>query len=504
MRKMNTLRKVINKISNLLRQSIPSKKNSFLFVILSFYLISISWSGSVTKDWQQRVTSIRWIAYSPSEGNPNKGIEPEEDSVIKDLKALREAGFSGLVTYSTYGILGRKLPNLAQDLGFKGMILGIWDPNNTEEVTSATQAAKNPIILGICVGNEGLNKRYQVSNLRDVMQQIRDATKKPVTTTEEYDDYADEELLKIGDWIFPNVHPYFHSRLDPEAAVRWTQEAYNDMKRRSKGIFVIFKEVGLPTAGDPEGKLSESVQEKYYIALAKTDVCFVYFEAFDLLWKDELPVEPHWGIYKSDRKPKRLGWRLMGQEPPSTKMASEIFNIYSDADSPNNHFKPTGYMGDCGDIHINEVYEDNPHSGNTCIKIVYDAKGKPPNICDYGPPCRWSGVYWQHPPNNWGKDEVNKGKGFNLTGYKKLTFWARSDKECTIEFKVGGIDEKYGDSLLFPRNCYAKIKSTWECFEINLDGADLKHIIGGFCWVSNWDTNPKGSTFYLDDIQFEK
>ena len=44
----------------------------------------------------------------------------------------------------------------------------------------------------------------------------------------------------------------------------------------------------------------------------------------------------------------------------------------------------------------------------------------------------------------------------------------------------------------------------WKEFEIPLKGADLRHIIGRFCWVSNWDTNPEGAIFYLDEIKFLK
>jgi hypothetical protein len=200
----------------------------------------------------------------------------------------------------------------------------------------------------------------------------------------------------------------------------------------------------------------------------------------------------------------------MGREPSSrpasqsAPAAGGAFYIYLDADSPENHCKPTGYMGDCGDIHVDEAFEGQPASGHTCIRIVYDAKGKGPNECSYPGPCKWAGVYWQYPPNNWGKDAANKGKGLDLSGYRRLIFSARADRECKIEFKVGGIDEPYGDSLSYPRTTTAKLDSSWKEFQIQLDGAKLNHIIGGFCWVSNWDSNPGGATFYLDDVRFEK
>jgi hypothetical protein len=36
-----------------------------------------------------------------------------------------------------------------------------------------------------------------------------------------------------------------------------------------------------------------------------------------------------------------------------------------------NHFFPTGFTGDTGDARIDETCSQNPHSGNTCIKIKY-------------------------------------------------------------------------------------------------------------------------------------
>jgi hypothetical protein len=41
--------------------------------------------------------------------------------------------------------------------------------------------------------------------------------------------------------------------------------------------------------------------------------------------------------------------------------------------------------------------------------------------------------------------------------------------------------------------------------EIDLAGADLSSIIGGFAWVADWSmVFNKTCTFYLDDIRFEK
>jgi exo-beta-1,3-glucanase (GH17 family) len=208
--------------------------------------------------------------------------------------------------WSHIGVSGGELPRLAQEQGFTGLIIGIWDPTNQAEIEAAKTAAQYPIVMGYCVGNEGIHKRYEIPDLIKTIKDMKKATGKPVTTTEEIDDYVDEELLNIGDWIFPNSHPYFHNLLDPNLAVDWTKAAYQDMTRRAGNRFVLFKEVGMPTAGDKEGSLSEETQARYYQGLAKTGVKFVYFEAFDQPWKNSLPIEPHWGLFYSNRTPKQV------------------------------------------------------------------------------------------------------------------------------------------------------------------------------------------------------
>src|SRR6266498_5828725 len=142
---------------------------------------------SLPEGWIEKVSDIVWVAYSPPSSNPNIGLEATPDQIIADLAVLRDAGFNGLVTYGSAGNMGRELPALAQEAGFEGMIMGIWDPNSQEEYDAALNAAQNKIVLGYCIGNEGLNRprRYDMSNLSESIQKSREATGKPVPTTEE-------------------------------------------------------------------------------------------------------------------------------------------------------------------------------------------------------------------------------------------------------------------------------------------------------------------------------
>lgn len=186
------------------------------------------------------------------------------------------------------------------------------------------------------------------------------------------------------------------------------------------------------------------------------------------------------------------------------RQSTDVFYIYSDADAGNNHFVPTGFMGDCGDIHVHPAWEKNPHSGKTCIRIVYDAKGKGPHRCPYPGPCKWSGLIWQHPPCNWGQNDFWKNQGYDLSGYTRLAFWARAEKNCELDFQVAGVNEAYGDSQRQPLKRTFNLKPKWTQFEIDCKPANLKHTIGGLGWVTNWDTNHEGVTFYLDEIRFLK
>ena len=167
------------------------------------------------------------------------------------------------------------------------------------------------------------------------------------------------------------------------------------------------------------------------------------------------------------------------------------FGIYKDKNARENHYIPSGWMGDYGDIKLNDQSADNPHSGTTCMQFVYSGKKSQGQ--------GWAGVYWQNPANNWG----SKKGGFDLTGMTKLTFWARGAKggEVIQKFKLGGIKGTYPDSADVEFGP-VELTDTWKEYTINLAGKDLSYISGGFCWVTTTDLNPEGATFYLDDIKF--
>jgi exo-beta-1,3-glucanase (GH17 family) len=268
----------------------------------------------VDEKWITKASAIRWVAYSSPNTIPGQGrYRPTTESIYADLTILKKAGFNGLVTYGSSGIMGKEFLTIAQSLGYQGIIMGIWNPLNQNELNNARNASSLPIVMGYGIGNEGLygnQERYTISNLCSAISDLRFSAGKPVTTSEEIDDYyVHTELLFVGDWFFPIAHPYWHSTKYPQEAVKWETTRYKDMVENTDR-FVFFKEVGLPTSG--AYGLSETNHDLYYRELAKTNVRFVYFEGFDQPSKTNSSVEPFWGIFNSTRKPKLLGWNLMG------------------------------------------------------------------------------------------------------------------------------------------------------------------------------------------------
>lgn len=191
-----------------------------------------------------------------------------------------------------------------------------------------------------------------------------------------------------------------------------------------------------------------------------------------------------------------------------TPVTGDVFFIFTERGSRLNHYIPSGWMGDYGDLKFNQGWKENvdkPKTSKkaaageakdeTCIQVKYTAERKQG--------AGWAGIYWQNPANNWG----DKRGGFDLSGYKKLKFWARGEKggEIVDKFFIGGItgQTEEGDSdeaSLSP----VELTKDWKEYSIDLTGLDLSHIIGGFGMAANAEVNPNGFTIYVDEIRLEK
>lgn len=147
---------------------------------------------------------------------------------------------------------------------------------------------------------------------------------------------------------------------------------------------------------------------------------------------------------------------------------------------------PSGYMGTTAAIKMDPACTVNPHSGRTCLQV------------DYTYIDNWGGVVWQDPVNDWG----DKPGGYDLTGAKTLSFWARGDQGgevVTFLFGLLGSDKTYPDSGT--GKVEATLTKDWKQYTISLANTDLSQIKTGFAWTLAAKGIPV--RFYLDDIQYQ-
>ena len=169
------------------------------------------------------------------------------------------------------------------------------------------------------------------------------------------------------------------------------------------------------------------------------------------------------------------------------------FYVYATKAFAGNHFIPSGYMPNSNCVKLKDDWAENCRGEGTCIRVDYDVECSRKDE-------KWAGVYWLNQANNWGS---RKG-GFNLTGARRLTFWARGERggEQIQEFTVGGITGDYPDSdtaVIGP----VILGAEWKQYTIDVRGKDLSYISGGFAWATSEEVNPEQCTFYLDDIKYE-
>jgi hypothetical protein len=169
----------------------------------------------------------------------------------------------------------------------------------------------------------------------------------------------------------------------------------------------------------------------------------------------------------------------------------QTFSVYTDADAGGNHFAPSGYYNGTTSLEINTRWTENPYSGTSCIQVVWD--GTPGNDG-----WLWNGLLFEEPQGYLGQ---LTGNGYSLTGATTLTFWARTNEPgLKVQFGMGHVNDASGE-----KKQWFELGLYWKKYEIDLTGLDLSNIHGGFLFVVNNDNDPApdGTTFYLDEIQYD-
>lgn len=172
-------------------------------------------------------------------------------------------------------------------------------------------------------------------------------------------------------------------------------------------------------------------------------------------------------------------------EGPAGQATDLPLTVYGDGNAAGPYI-PSGYMGDTAAIKMDEKSTIQPHAGGHCLRVLFEN------------PAGWGGVAWQDPANDWG----DKPGGYDLTGAKTLSFWARGDKggeRVKVGYGLIGPDKPFPDTARDERE--VTLGKDWKRYTFDLAGKDLSRIKTGFFWVVAGQGAPV--TFYLDDIRYE-
>lgn len=266
----------------------------------------------------------RIIAYTPSQLDPRQEANQRglaTTSIRKDLEALRPA-FEGLVLYGYHEACTPRIVEVAKGLKYDTLFIAVWDVRSSKELEGAAKLAAEyemDFAIGVLVGNEGITfNRYEPEDLKIAGERIRRMLPKtiPIGTSEPLVGYEKDFVRDFGDFLAPNIHPFFdRPLLAPPEAAAWAREEAGKLADKTKKP-VILKETGLPHAGKTH---SEATQKEFWSAYTKPGLLArstasksgwsyhgVGFEAFDLPWKSEeskLEVEKSWGLMSPSRKP---------------------------------------------------------------------------------------------------------------------------------------------------------------------------------------------------------
>jgi hypothetical protein len=169
---------------------------------------------------------------------------------------------------------------------------------------------------------------------------------------------------------------------------------------------------------------------------------------------------------------------------PKLTIPATLYDECTNTSTP--PYAASGWMGATDSIEVDNCCTDDPHVGNTCFRFTFNGGD-------------WGGLVWQDPANDWGDEEG----GYDLTGARKVTFWARGEKGGEkATFKMG----IYPRTKAYPDSGGAgtpelRLKKEWKQYSISLTSVNLKCIKSGFSWTTPGARDPV--TIYVDDIRYE-
>jgi len=274
---------------------------------------------------EQAMESDRFIAYNPSQLKVIDGMitKASKESIRADLVKLRPY-FNGIITYSARD--GNEyVADVAAELGYKAVIVGLWTPADPEEIHNAIAMAKaHPrLVVGMSLGNELiLGKRSTWQQLGQYVTLMRSRIPDvPLTVTEPFAQFLDSDSAEVRDsldFLLVNVHPIFESWFATAGPDNWADFAVKVTGKLADKFCgpIIIKETGVPSGPADKG-FTPDKQAAFWRAMQahmqpSKSLTYAWFAAFDAPWRvadfnpmgTHQPEEAYWGLFTDTGTPK--------------------------------------------------------------------------------------------------------------------------------------------------------------------------------------------------------
>ena len=290
----------------------------------------------------------KWIGNGISYGCYREGQAPgvkgpSEAEILEDLNILSPK-WNLIRVYGSDDDSERVLKVIHENQLPIRVMLGIWLENETKnpdrEVENLKQVTKGielancfpDEVIAINVGNESQVDwswhHMEMKNLIHYIRAVRNLTKQPVTTADDYNFWNKEHSKLVAaeiDFMALHAYPLWNGKT-LENAMTWIDSVYKAAQTFHPDKEIILSETGWATLYNPEKKgpgeegtlvkteVSIKAQETFVTQLNswtnENQVTLFLFEAFDEPWKggglqsDPSVMEKHWGVFYENRKPK--------------------------------------------------------------------------------------------------------------------------------------------------------------------------------------------------------
>ena len=284
-----------------------------------------------------------WIgagaAYGPfRDGQYPGGINPSRSELREDLHII-STHWNWIRVYGSRGITSDILEIIREDNLDIKIMLGAWIAkeegfpdiviSNKEEIDKAIKLANKfpDIVNSINIGNETMvfwsDHIVDIETMKKYIVYTSDKVNVPVSTADDFNFWNKKEsqtIAEVSDFIILHIHPLW-AGLHQDEALGWVQKIFSEVQSLHPDKLIVIGETGWATnrhnsgiqAELMKGDATEDNQLIYFnefIGWAiENEVPHHFFEIFDERWKggdhpDE--VEKHWGLYYSNRNPKKV------------------------------------------------------------------------------------------------------------------------------------------------------------------------------------------------------